>query len=114
MLKRLENVLFAGQIQYASLFAQIIKLNILNDPFLREIFSDISQHSLIVEKQIAHLQEQGRIRNKCDPDEIVSAVMALAIGLKVLSNLKGWDLTRIRQIWENTSQLIVCHPPDGK
>jgi AcrR family transcriptional regulator len=114
MLKRLENVLFAGKIQYASLFAQIIKLNILNDPLLKEIFSDITQHSSIVEKQIAHLQEQGRLQNNGNPDEIVSSVMALAIGLNVLSNLKGWDLNKIRQIWENSSQLIVCHPSDGK
>ena len=114
MLKRLENVLFAGKIQYASLFAQIIKLNILNDPLLKEIFSDITQHSSIVEKQIAHLQEQGRLQNNGNPDEIVMTIIALAIGIRVLSSFRRWDADRVRQMWEAVAQLIVSHPSGGK
>ncbi len=114
MLERLGNVLFAGQIKYASLFAQITKLNISNDPLLREILLDISQHLEIIAKQISHMQEQGRIPNNGDPEEIETAIMALAIGLKVLSNLRGWDADRVRQMWENSAQLIVSYPEDGK
>jgi AcrR family transcriptional regulator len=113
MLERLGNVLFTGQIQYASLFAQILKLNI-NDRTLREILLDISQGLSIIGKQISHMQEQGGILNKkCDPDEMWAAVIALAIGLKVLSNLRGWDADRVRQMWENSAQLIVSYPSDG-
>lgn len=114
MLERLGNVLFAGQIQYASLFAQITKLNISNDPLLREILLDISQHLEIIAKQISHMQEQGRIPNNGDPEKIETAIIALAIGLKVLSNLGGWDADRVRQMWENSAQLIVSYPEDGK
>jgi AcrR family transcriptional regulator len=114
MLERLGNVLFAGQIQYASLFAQITKLNISSDPILREILLDLSQHLNIIGKQISHLQEQGRIPNKGDPEEIETAIIALAIGLKVLSNLRGWDADRVRQMWENLAQLIVSYPSNGK
>ncbi|MFZ2073078.1 MAG: TetR/AcrR family transcriptional regulator [Methanoregula sp.] len=114
MLERLGKLLFSGQIKYASLFAQITKLDISNDPILRDMLLDISQRSMILEKQISHMQDQGRIINKGDPDEIVTAITALATGLKVLSNFRGWDSNRVQQIWENSAQLIVSYPSDGK
>ncbi|MFZ2073077.1 MAG: TetR/AcrR family transcriptional regulator [Methanoregula sp.] len=112
MLERLGTVLFTGQIKYASLFAQITKLNISSDPLLREMISDITQGSDIIVEQISHMQDQGRITNKGDPDEIVAAIIAFAIGIKVLASFKGWDVDRVRQMWENSVQLIVSHPSE--
>jgi AcrR family transcriptional regulator len=113
MLERLGNVLFAGQIQYASLFAQITKLNIASDPLLQKILLDISQGSDIIVDQISHMQEQGKIPNKDDPDEIVMTIIALAIGIKVISGFRDWDAGRVRRLWENSAALIVSHPSDG-
>ncbi|MGB8310006.1 MAG: TetR/AcrR family transcriptional regulator [Methanoregula sp.] len=112
LLERLGKMLFAGQIQYASLFAQVIKLNIASDPILREILSDISHRLDLIGKEISHMQEQGKILNKGDPDEIWATVIALAIGLKVLSSFRGWDPERVRQMWENSAELIVSSPAD--
>ena len=114
MLERLGNVLFSGQIQYASLFAQITKLNIASDPLLQKILQDISQGSDIIVEQISHLQKQGRLQNNGNPDEIVMTIIALAIGIRVLSSFRRWDADRVRQMWEAVAQLIVSHPSGGK
>jgi AcrR family transcriptional regulator len=113
MLERLGNVLFAGQIHYASLFAQITKLNIASDPLLQKILQDLSQGSDIIMEQISHMQKEGRIPKKGDADEIGMTIIALAIGIRVISSFRGLDEERVLQMWKNAAQLIVSHPSKG-
>jgi hypothetical protein len=109
MLERLGNVLFSGQIQYASLFAQITKLNIASDPLLQKILQDISQGSDIIVEQISHLQKQGRLQNNGNPDEIVMTIIALELVsgfYRVSGDGMRTGSGKCGKLWLNLSYLI--------